>query len=526
MKTIFVPGDGASNIKLSVYDFDSLETLFEESTATPAGEIEGYKCNHIREELDWFDKTIQSLSKNLKECAVIAPVTRAASGAMISENNIILDTKDGRNTIAYTQPYSDKVEKEFMQTVESSKKFFIECGSVASFPGSTNLIKRLFFEKIIRPEIYKKAKAFATYPVLISGHFLGDNFLKAVKIAGNEHSYWMCHSGARNINSAPGTPSSLTEKIDRFWDLLPKETFYPYKTIDYVSKEMAKKLQIPEDTKILPGGHDTCFSHIPILSSFYKSKPEYDGIPILQLEAGTWTMGAQLGGTAQQTISDDGYKQGIIIQGTVDGEPTITSMYGGGFDFREIKSLAESKNLTFKAPFNEKLLLKVLENNPTFVLPNINPDNYGTGPFPKVKGKIINENAFYSSGETAYIIANLCITATASHHIHLIASNSKSPIIITAGGSKDIYFGKLVATYTGRTVYAGIDKTGTALTETTSLGAAIIGKAACLGIHPYDVDISSLDIKYNKITPFEGKIKELVLKYKKQFMKEIQKAIF
>ncbi|HJO93966.1 MAG TPA: hypothetical protein QF753_11235 [Victivallales bacterium] len=523
MNTIYVPGDGASNIKLSVYDFNSLETLFEESISTPSGEVEGYKCNHIKDETNWFDKTIKELPESFKNSVAISPVARGSSGAMIGENNIILDTADGNNTIAYTHLYPDEVEKEFMLAAGSLDKYFKECGSVASFPGSNNLIKRLFFEKIVRPEIYEKTVAFATFPMLISGHFLGDDFLKAIKTAGNEHSYWMSHTGARNINSQPGMPSSMIDKIDRFWDLVPKKIFYPYKPIDNISKIIAKKLGLPEKTKILPGGHDTCFSHIPIISTFYKSQPEYNGMPILQLEAGTWTMGAELGGDSK-ILPKDGYKHGIVVQGTVDGEPTVTSMYGGGFDYRAVKDLAEAKGLNFNAPYDEKLFHKVLKNNLAFVLPNIHPNNYGTGPFPQVNGRIINENFFYSSGETANIITNLCITATASYHIELIASNPESPIIITAGGSKGIFFGKLLATYTGRSVYSGINKYGIALTETTSLGAAIIGKAACLNIHPYDVNISSLGIIYNKITSFTGQTKELILNYKNLFMKEIEKA--
>ena len=48
MKTIIIPGDGASNIKISVYDIETLETVFETSTITSVGVVEGYKCKHIR----------------------------------------------------------------------------------------------------------------------------------------------------------------------------------------------------------------------------------------------------------------------------------------------------------------------------------------------------------------------------------------------------------------------------------------------------------------------------------------------
>ena len=344
-ETLIVPGDGASNIKLDVYDFDSLEAIFTTVTETPVSDTENFKCNNILEEFNWFDDAIKSIPAEMKNVVAIAPVTRGASSALIGEDNVILDTSDGDKAIAYTHSYPDDVEEKFLEICGSAEKYFSETGSVMSFPGSLCLAKRFLFESMKRPEIYKKAKAFAIFPVVISGHFLNNNFLQAVEKAGNENSYWMCHSGTRNVNEKPGTPSSLTFKLDKFWDLVPHETALPYKSIGNMPKEQSRELELPEKVKVFPGGHDTCFSHIPILSSFYNIQPEYKGTPILQLEAGTWTMSAQLGGLAK--LPQNGYKQGIIVQGTVDGEPTVTSMYGGGADFRYVKTLAKNRKLKF-----------------------------------------------------------------------------------------------------------------------------------------------------------------------------------
>ena len=167
-------------------------------------------------------------------------------------------------------------------------------------------------------------------------------------------------------------------------------------------------------------------------------------------------------------------------------------------------------------------MIEILKTSEAFLLPNIDPSFHGTGPFPEVKGCIINELDFFESGEKANIITNLCTAIASAHHIELISTDPNSPIILTAGGAQNKYFGKWIATLTGRTVFAGVDKNGKALTETTSLGAAIVGKAGCLDIHPYDVDISSLGINYKKLTPFEGKSKDLVLSYKERFMKKIE----
>jgi hypothetical protein len=45
------------------------------------------------------------------------------------------------------------------------------------------------------------------------------------------------------------------------------------------------------------------------------------------------------------------------------------------------------------------------------------------------------------------------------------------------------------------------DQNGQAVTETTTLGAAIVGKAACLGIHPNKVGTSALGVKFRRGRP-------------------------
>ena len=76
--------------------------------------------------------------------------------------------------------------------------------------------------------------------------------------------------------------------------------------------------------------------------------------------------------------------------------------------------------------------------------------------------------------------------------------------MLTAGGSKDSFFAAVLATLTGHPVYAMFDRNGQAVTETTTLGAAIAGKAACLGVHPYKVDTASLGVKYRQIDLFRA----------------------
>jgi sugar (pentulose or hexulose) kinase len=281
----------------------------------------------------------------------------------------------------------------------------------------------------------------------------------------------------------------------------------------------AKRLKLFTQPLVVPGGHDTCLSHLPILSTFYQAYPAAIGKPVVQVEAGTWTMIAQMGGAAK--VPGDGYTRDIIIQGTVDGEPVMTARYGGGADFSEMKKLAKAKGCAFDNQWTEAQLLKVLKAANSFVLPNIAPSNHGTGPFPQIKGRIINEAACYADGVTAYLVGNVMTVLATAQQVTAISSDTTVPVVLTAGGSKDTFFAAVLATLTGHPVYAMFDKNGQAVTETTTLGAAIAGKAACLGIHPYKVDTSALGVKYRQVPAFTGELAQSLLAYRVKWMQQV-----
>ncbi|MBT4482812.1 MAG: hypothetical protein HOC71_03940 [Candidatus Latescibacteria bacterium] len=521
METIIVPVDGATNIKLEVFDFDSLTTVFSRVTETPVTEVDGLKYNCIGKECSWFDSVIRELPDMYKTVNAVAPVARGASGGLVGSDNSFVEVPGEELILAYTQDYPEMVENAFKILAGSEQDFFLETGSVRDFPGSLTLIKRFLFEEMVRPEVLGRARCFGTFGILLSGHFLGNDYIGAVIVAGNEHSYWMCHTGARNITEPPGTPGSLSRKIMSFSELVPHESYPVFKPIGKMPHEQALSLGLNRDPLVIPGGHDTCLSHIPVLSTFYHAFKDRAGMPVIHVDAGSWTLVAQIGGKVE--LPQDGYRRDIIVQGTVDGYPVVTARYGGDNDFRHIKGLMDDRGYRFGGECNERLLEETANAADCFVLPNINPLNHLTGPFPQIKGKIINEHVFFSDPQKAFIITNLTTAITTVCQIDAIAKNTDFPIVLTAGGSRDPYFGRLIVTLTGRNVYSLIDSDGHDVSETTSLGAAITGKAAYLSVHPYDVDVSGLDVKYRKLKPFSVEIKRKLNRYRERFMEEIKK---
>jgi sugar (pentulose or hexulose) kinase len=518
-KTILVPVDGASNIKLETLDFETLATVHSASTESPSRQHEGLNYNDTGKEFDWFDSIIQSLPAEHRSAAVVAPVARGASGGLVGADNSLVEVPGQRLTLAYTQGYPAAVNDAFAKLAGSREEFFEETGSIRDLPGSLTLLKRLLFEEMERPQVLARATAFAHYGALMGGHFLGNDYLTAVRLTGNEHSYWMCHSGTRAVRQKPGTPSRATRAIPSFGRLVPAQPSVCYQSLGTMPAAQVAQLKLPAAPQVVCGGHDTCLSHIPILSTFYQAYPAAAGKPVVQVEAGTWTMIAQMGGTPK--LPGDGYTRDIIIQGTVDGESVVTARYGGGADFSHLKKLAKADGRGFDNQWDEARLLQFLKAADCFVLPNIAPSNHGTGPFPQIKGSLVNEKAFFGDGLAAYLASQLQTVMTTAWQVMAISPDPTVPVVLTAGGSKDPLFAALLATLISRPVYAMFDRSGQAVTETTTLGAAIVGKAACLGIHPYIVDTSTLGVKYRATAPLTGELASALESYRSRWLQHL-----
>jgi len=521
-KTILVPVDGASNIKLEALDFDSLATVHSAVTESPTAEWEGMAYNATGQEFDWFDEAIRSLAAAHRTPAVLAPVARGASGGLVGGDNTLMEVPARRLTLAYTQGYDEAVDQRFRELAGSREEFFHETGAIRDFPGSLTLLKRFVFEEMARPELLAAAAGFGHYGVLMGGHFLEDDYLGAIRQAGNEHSYWMCHTGTRNVRGEPGSPSRAARRVGAFGKLVPAGAGVCYKPIGTMPAGQAERLGLSGEPLVTAGGHDTCLSHIPILSTFYQAFAEAAGKPVLHVEAGTWTMIAQIGGAVQ--LPPDGYARDILIQGTVDGEPVVTARYGGGADFAHLKELAQTRGRRFETAWDAAALGRMLADADCFVLPNIHPANHHTGPFPEIQGRIIGEETFFGDGVSAYLASNLLTALTTAHQVAAICGDTSVPIVLTAGGSKGPCFGVLLATLTGRRVYALFDRQGQAVTETTTLGAAIAGKAACLGIHPYKVDTASLGVQYRPVEPLGDDLARELEAYREKWMQRISEG--
>ncbi len=514
--TIIVPVDGASNIKLEVLDFDTLETLYSAGAPTPVAELNGLKYNDCLKQFTWYETVIAALPPELRRvCRVIAPAARGASGALIGRDNSLCEEPGAGLALSYGQAYPESVEAAFRELAGSADDFFRQTGSVRDYPGSLTLLKRFLFEEMVRPQALARAHCFAAWGVLIGGHFLGPDYRAAVRAAGNEHSYWMCHSGARDVAAAPGTPSAAARKLEAFGRLVPETPAVVYRPLGQAPAAQASRLGLPGNVLVTPGGHDTCLSHLPLNAALGASGGA------IHLEAGSWTMAALAG--AVTALPADGWRRGLIVQGTLDGAPVVTSMYGGGRDFRYLESLHGAGAFGGRGKDSATALERVLLARDCFVLPGVSPENRGTGPFPSLDGKIVNRGAFLADIAGAHALASLATALTALFQVRMLCPEAETPIILTGGGSRDPHLGPVLATLAGCPVYSLRGRGGEAVSETTTLGAALVGKAAVLGMHPQGLCPPGLSLA--RFEPLPARLETAAQEYRALWERELERAL-
>ncbi|MCD6308842.1 MAG: hypothetical protein J7M24_07590, partial [Candidatus Latescibacteria bacterium] len=102
MDTIIVPVDGATNIKLDVYDFRSLTPIKSSAAGTPVTVIDGLAYNRTGAEFRWFDDVIRDLPPNAARPKVVAPVARGASGGLVGHDGTLVEAPGEEATLSYT----------------------------------------------------------------------------------------------------------------------------------------------------------------------------------------------------------------------------------------------------------------------------------------------------------------------------------------------------------------------------------------------------------------------------------------
>jgi sugar (pentulose or hexulose) kinase len=531
---IVVMEDGGSGVKLTVFDAETFQVLHHDKADTDGSNavfpgtktIDGREYVNTHAEFSWFDESLRKVPAAIREdISVIANVSRGGTMAFIGAHQRIIDcpTEPGLvASYAHQTPSALALFERLYPTDEDKKRFFDETGSPTG-PGFVWGKRALELETDSR--LKSEATAVAPFTAVLAGHWLGGDYISAVATSGKGYDYMLCHSALVDVNGPPGTLSSFARlpEVQRFMNLLPSDFTVTHQVIGHMPPSQRDSLGLTGDIAVPAGVHDTTASHIPVWAAFdsFNRQPNSS---VIHVELGSWDLCKD---RKSVKVPNGGHKQGLLAQGSVDGEPGLTSLYGGGFDFRYLRKKVHERhpggNFGLKdGVVNEKHLEEVASTTGGVVLPNIDPTCQGVGPWADLKGRIDNPKRFFKSPEDAYLITNLMVASAVAKHVDLITLQSKDvPIVLTGGGAEDPLAGRLLATMTGRKVYLMVDDKDKLVTGTTALGAAMIAKAAVDNTHPNSVDIGSLGITFRELKTFEKDTAKAICKYRTDLTKAI-----
>jgi hypothetical protein len=519
-----VINDGGTNFRCCIYDAEDLKLL--EYKNFPSSIFKGKDGIFYND----IPLTLEKVIKFLKKCKLskyiklIVPVVRGSTLDILDKNNNLISQKNGIQS--YVNEFPEIVNKTFDKISPPLERYFY-VGS--DMKGGLIPARTIIFWGLKRRKLLKRASSICFLPELIGSFFLEKN--KDIKI-NPEFTYLACHTGLFDFEKK--TYNKIAKRIDKFLfnktgrrligDLFPKKISLSYEPLGFISKEISLKTSLPPDAVVLHGIHDSTSADILIINIFSKKEKDKE---IVHFQGGSFGMARYIIGEKRKiNIPPD--KKGILIQGDIFGNPVITAMTPTGYEYNYYQKLFKKRGISEpKGEIDLKLLSKIVEEKKYFIIPGSRKLGKETGQFPHSKGRIIEGeketkygNSLYqdTSGKLAYYVLNLSTAIQAYFGIREVIGDKKIPIIISGGAVKNEIFIILLSTLLKENnVFCIIDKENNVVSETASIGGAILGKSYLEKKSPYELDLSNLNYKLKEIPklnlPFLKKYVEKFLSF-------------
>lgn len=343
------------------------------------------------------------------------------------------------------------------------------------------------------PYVMKQASSISFLPELFV------NLFSDRTVHGHEVSYMGCHTGLYDFKT--GHFSELAFRIDDFCQEKAgkhilgrtKPFVKSWETAGKLYEKMRQELGLSQQISLLWGGHDTAMADVPVAALMNKTFP---GEEFIHHQAGSWGL-PRLNGRKFVALPGYGYERSMMVQADIDGNPVPTMLIPSGNEFTYYCGpegvFMNPRDAGQKHDYSFVKVLDVIQNE-IIVTPGANPDIRGIGPFPKTQGDIYGREKIDAdaSGETGYIAVNLMSAVCTAAGIELVAQGENTRVVLSAGAAGDSLYRSLVASLMPeREVYCIMDGKNV-VTETAAYSGLVLAKASQIGVHPYNVDASTL----------------------------------
>ncbi len=476
-KCIVVLDIGKTNKKLIVYD-QSLHQLKSEYAEFPSFKRDGIEIEDSDAACAWFVQKLREVSSDF-DIASISVTTHGATFACVDESG---------NLCVPVISYTNDPGKDF------NERFFAKYGSpellhknlaTANMGALANLAKGIEFARSRFPEGFAKTFKILSYPQFFAFRLCG--------VAACDFTSVGCHSYLFDFKSKGW--SHVAEQMG-IRKMLPDKLRPSYSVLGRISEKIASSTGLSPETLVTCGIHDSNASYLPYLA---REKKKF----ILN-STGTWFV--TMSPSADISFTESEMKSGVFCNADIDGNPVKTAIFMGGGEMNHYYGIL-SEHFGLKAhpsKFDPLLYERALKSD-DFILPGVLK---GTGPFPSSDARIVSGASvfetlsirspedcpgFFREPEYAYALVNLSLAMQTEIMLRNNGALQGTRVFVEGGFRKNSAYCSLVSALCPEAETLLSD-----MQEATSLGAAMLSKAAITSVHPFDT-MADIHISTEKI---------------------------
>ncbi|RLE93264.1 MAG: hypothetical protein DRN04_07675 [Thermoprotei archaeon] len=470
-KNIAVFDIGKTNKKFTVFD-EELNVAYTTSTKIEEKKTNGIICDDVDAINSWVLSVLDSALSRFN----IGSIVFTTFGATV----VLLDAEDklAFPVVSYNQEIEPEVRQKFFEEYGSPEELYVRTGT-PPLGQLLNVGLQLYWIKNEFPEVYEKTKTILFLP---------------------EYFSFILSGGKATEITSVGCHTYLYDIVDKDWSIVAKGLDVPeksppfYNVWDCIGKY--------KGVKVAAGIHDSNASLVPFLLA---EKKEF-----VLASTGTWCV--FMYPSAEYSPAKEDVYRDILYYIDVYGRPIKSARFKCGYEFEYYINITRKRfNVDpLKIPFDEKLAVKIIKEQTAYVVPTLTP---GTGQFPCSKGRIVKEKEFFRDPATAYHVLNLSLAAQTYFALSLLTRGKKGLRILVQGGfAKNPHYLRYLATlmpYNTIVYYK--------YTEATSLGAALVGKAAL-----EDKSLKDLDVELPQLESIEVKRLSIDDKYVEEYLESFK----
>ncbi len=448
---------GKTNKKLVIYD-DELNQIDSDFASFPTVKYDELDVENVEEINRWFIDGLKKMAEKYP-VRVISVTTHGATGVCVDRNGSLAVP-----VVAYTNEADPAIDKEFYDLAGDKNELQIRTATAEIKP-LINLAKLIFFLKKRFPEDFNKTDTILFYPQYFS------YILTGKKAA--DYTYAGCHTYLWDFDKWEW--SDVADKLG-IRHMLPDRINRPGDILGRISGDIAEKTGLDPSTIVTTGIHDSNSSLIPYLIKGEKN--------FILDSTGTWCV--VMHPTDSLSFKKDELGKMIYYNISAYKDLVKTAIFMGGLEFETYANILKEINGTDDYPdFDPEEAGKIIKEKRSFILPGVVK---GAGQFPESDPRVVEKDTVYSLEEISEKkrIPEFFNNHTQAHHVLSISlalqtkvaidrinAPKGSPIYVEGGfRNNGIYIKTLASLYPDSPIFL------TSISEATSYGAALLGKAA------------------------------------------------